>query len=81
MLFQKTEMCFNELDYAMVHCHEHNDSKRCQNDAQNAAIMFLSCYYLTLVGEGLLKAHNDKCSSLVRLLCICFCYFILLNHG
>ena len=81
MLFQKTEMCFNEFDYAMLQCHEHNDSKRCQNDAQNAAIMFLSYCYLTLVGEGLLQAHNDKGCSLVRLLCIYFCYFILLNHG
>ena len=64
-----------------AHCHEQSDSKSCQNDAQNAAIMFLSYCYLALVGKGLLQAHNGKSCGLVKLLCIYFCYFILLNHG
>ena len=34
--------CFEkEPDYVTVHSHEHNDSKRCQNGAKNAATMFL----------------------------------------
>ena len=61
-------------------CHEHNDSKRCQNGAQNAATIFLSYYYLALDGKRLLQALNDKCCSLVKLLCIYFCYFIEFNH-
>ena len=62
-------------------CHEHNDSKRCQNGKQNVTITFLSYHYLALDGKGLLQAHNDKCCSLVKLLCIYIFYFILLNHG
>ena len=50
------------------------------NGAQNVAIMFVSYYYLTLVGKGLLQAHSDKRCSLVKLLYIYICYFILLNH-
>ena len=41
----------------------------------------LSNYYLGFVRNGLLQAHNDKCCSLVKLLCIYFCYFILFTHG
>ena len=33
------------------------------------------------LGKGLLQVHHDKCCSLVKLLCIYFCYFNLLNHG
>ena len=62
-------------------CHEYNDSKRFQNGAQISAIMFLSCYYLAVVRKGLLQARNDKCCSLVKLLCIYFYYFFLLNDG
>ena len=58
-------------------CHKHNDSRRYQNDPQNAAIM-LKYYYLELVGKGFLKAHNDNCRSLIKLLCRYFSYFI---HG
>ena len=74
-------MYFNKRNYDTVHCHEHNDSKRCQNGAQNAPIIFLSYYYLAIVSKGLLQAHNGKFYSLAKLLCVCFCYFILLNHG
>ena len=43
MLFQKSQMCFNEPDYVTVHsvmnmslCHEQlcHDNKRCQNGAK-----------------------------------------------
>ena len=61
--------------------HEHNDNRWCQKGEQNAAIMFLSYFYLSFVERGLLQGHNDKCCSLVRLLCTHFCYFILLKHG
>ena len=43
--------------------------------------MFLSYYYLALVRKELLQEHSDKCCSLVKLLCIYFCYFILRDHG
>ena len=66
MLFQKTQICFNEPHYV-------------QNGSKNAT-MFLSDYYLALVGKGLLQGHNGKCCSLVKL-CIHFHYFIPLNHG
>ena len=39
--------------------------------------MFLSRYYLPLVGKRLLQAHNDKSWSLVKLLCI---YFAILSY-
>ena len=81
MLFQKTKMCFNEPDDVTVYCHEHNANKRCQNGAKNATIKFLSYYCQALVRKGLLQAHHDKYCSLVKLLCIYFCYFIRLNHG
>ena len=66
-------LCYGAL------CHEHHDSKQCQNGAKIAAILFLSYYYL--VAKELLQAHNEKCCSLVKLLCIYFCYCIVLNHG
>ena len=81
MLFQKTQMCFNEPDYVTVHSVINimtaNGAKMVQ---KNATIMFLSCYNQVLVEKKLLQAHTDKCCSLVKLLCIHFCYFILLNH-
>ena len=61
MLFQKTQMCFNEPDYVMAHYHGHNDSKPCQHGTKNATLIFLSYYCLSLVGKGSLQAHNDKC--------------------
>ena len=33
MLFQITQICFNEPNYVMLRYHEHNDRKRRQNDA------------------------------------------------
>ena len=45
------------------------------------AIMVLSYYYLAPVRKALLQAHRDRCCSLVKILCIYFCYFDLLNHG
>ena len=36
---------------------------------------------LISVWKGLLQAHHNKCSALVKLLCIYFCYLDLLNHG
>ena len=81
MLFQKNQMCFNEPDYVTVHSviniRTANGAKMVQ---KNATIMFLSCYYQVLVEKELLQAHTDKCCSLVKSLCIHFCYFILLNH-
>ena len=38
-------------------------------------------YYLAPVRKSLLQAHHDRCCSLVKLLCIYFCYLNLLNHG
>ena len=70
-----TWLCYGALS------HEHSDIRRCQNGRKNAAMLFLSYYYLALVGKELLQAHNDKCCSLLKLLCIYFCYFILLYHG
>ena len=61
--------------------HEDNDRKRCQNDAKTAAVMVLSYYYLAPARKVLLQAHYDRCCCLVKLICIYFCYFELLNHG
>ena len=38
-------------------------------------------YYLVIVRKVLLEVHHDRCCSLVKLLCIYFCYFDLLNNG
>ena len=81
MLFQKTQMSFNESDYVMKHPAMNIMTANSAKTAQKNATIFLSYYYLVLVGKGLLQAHNDKCCSLVKLLCIDFCYFILLNHS
>ena len=81
MLFQITQICFNDSGYATLHSLEDNDRKRFQNDAKIAAIMVLSYYYLAPVRKVLLQAHRDRCCSLVKLLCIYFCYFDLVNHG
>ena len=74
-------MWFNEPDYVTVHSVINimatNGAKMTR---KNATLIFLSYYYLTLVGKELLQAHNDKYCSLVKLLCISLCYFILLNH-
>ena len=78
ILLQEAQMCFNETDYVTVHSVinvANNDSKRCQTDAKNATIMFLKYSYLALVGKGLLQAHNDKCCSLVKSLCIFLLFY------
>ena len=72
ILFQKTQMCFNDPDYLMSHSVMNimtaNGAKMAK---KNATIMFLSYYYyLALVRKGLLQAHNDKWCSLLKLLCI-----------
>ena len=36
--------------------------------------MVLSYYYLALVRKKLLQAHHGRCCSLVKLLCVYFCY-------
>ena len=40
----------------------------------------LKYYFIELVGKGLLKAYDDISCSLVKLLCVYFSYFNLLNH-
>ena len=75
ILFPKTHMCFNEFGYITVH------SVINIMTAKTGTIIFLSYYYLPLVLKALLEVHNDKFCSLVKLLWIYFCYFILLNHG
>ena len=55
--------------------------KRHQNDASTGALLVLSYYYLAPVRKVLLKAYHDGSCSLVKLLCVYFCYFNLLNHG
>ena len=32
-MFQITQICFNESDYVMLHCFEHNGRKQRQSDA------------------------------------------------
>ena len=43
--------------------------------------MVLSYYYPAPARKMLLQARLEYCSSLVKLLCIYFCYFDLFNHG
>ena len=81
MLFQKTQTCLSEAHYLTVQSAMNIMATNGAKMAQLSAAMFLGCYCLPLVGKGLLQAHNDKCCSLVKLLCIYFCYIILLNHG
>ena len=72
--FKNAQICFNEPDYVTVHSVMNTMTANGAKMAdKNDAIMFLTYYYLLLVGKGLLQAHNDKCYSLVELLCICFC--------
>ena len=75
-------MCFNEPDYVKVHSLINimtgNGAKIAK---KNATIIILSYYYVALVRKGLLQAHNDTYCSLVKLLCIYLCYFLVLNHG
>ena len=75
-------MCFNDSDYvtvnSVINIMTANGAKMVQ---KNATIMFLNCYYQVLVEEELLQAQKEKCCNLVKLLCIHFCYFNLLNHG
>ena len=59
--------CFKNLECALMNLimlrytlSQHNDGKQCQNSTQNATIIFLSCFFLTLVRKRLLQAHNDK---------------------
>ena len=49
MLFQKSQMHVNEPDYVTVHCHDQNDSKRCQDGEKKCCNNVLSHYYLALV--------------------------------
>ena len=81
MLFEITQICFNESDYVTLHSVINIMKKRCQNRAYNAAIMVLSYCYLAPVRKGLLQAHHDRCCSAVKLLRIHLCYFSLLNYG
>ena len=82
MLFQITQICFNESDYAtlraLMRIMIENGAKIMK---KTAAIMVLSYYYLAPVKKVSLQVHRDKCCSLVKLLRIYFCYFDLLNHG
>ena len=41
-----------------------------ENDAETAALLVLSYYYLATARTVLLQAHHDRCFSLVKLLCI-----------
>ena len=68
MLFQKPQMCFNELDYVTVHFVMNiMTSNSVKNGIKTTTIMFSSYYYLALVEKGLLQAHSGKCCSLDRL--------------
>ena len=55
MLFQKTQMCFNEPDFVMVHTVMNLVTANGAKMTQIAAIMFLSYYDLARVGKGLCK--------------------------
>ena len=82
MLFQIIKICFNKSYYATLHSLMRiMTEKQRQNDAKIVAIMVLSYSYLAPLRKMLLQAHYDRCCSLVKLLCIYFCYFDLLNNG
>ena len=82
MPFLRTQIYFNEFDYFTVDTAINiMTQNECQNDAKNVTIMFLKYHYLALNGKGSLEADNEKCWSLVKLLCIYFYHFILLNHN
>ena len=73
---------FNEFNYvtlySVMNIMTKNGAKIMHKMPQK---MILSYYYLTFVRKGLLQAHHYRCCNLVKLLCIYFCYFNLLNHG
>ena len=82
MLFEITQICFNESDHVTLHSVMNIRIKKWRkNDALNAAIMILRYYYLAPVRKGLVQTHHDRGCGLVTLLCIYFGYFDLLNHG
>ena len=61
-------MCFNEPDYVTIHSAMNRMTTNIAKMAQKTAtLMFLSYYYLPLVGKGFLEARNDKCCVLVKL--------------
>ena len=68
MLFQVTQICFNESDYITIYLITNILSL-------NARIMVLKYYCLEHVREGLLEAHHDRFCSLVKLLCTYFLLF------
>ena len=74
-------MCFNEPDYITVYSLMNILTAHCPKGAQNIAIIFLSYFYLSFFGKGLLQANNEKSASLIKLLYINFRNFMLLNHG
>ena len=61
--------------------HEHNDRKRCENNPLTATILVLDYHYLVPVLKVSFQGHSDRRCVLVKLICIYFCYFNLLNHG
>ena len=61
MLFQITQICFNESDYVTL-------LSVMNMMTENGAIMMH--YYLALVRKGLLQAHHYRCCNLAKLLCI-----------
>ena len=69
MLFQKTQICFNKPDHVTVH-----SVMNIMTANGKATKMFLSYFYLALVGKGLLQAH-----SLIKLLSIYFHYLFYLT--
>ena len=82
LLFQINKICFEKSDYAILHSLMRiMTEKQRQNDAKIIAIMVLSYSYLAPLRKMLLQAHHDRFCSFVKLLCIYFCYFNLLNHG
>ena len=79
MLVPKIQMCFNEPDYVTVHSVRKMTANGAKIAQKNATIIFLNYCYVALVRKELLQSQNDKYGSLVKLLCIYLCYFIVLN--
>ena len=71
------------FQYILCHNNANIETPNCmtQNHAKAAPIMVLIYYYLIPVRKVSLQAQRDRCCSLVKLLCIYFYYFDLLNHG
>ena len=61
--------------------HEDTDKKQFQNDGKTAPTMLLSYYYVVPVRKVLFQAQRDRSCTLVKLLCIYFCYWDLHNHS